>query len=90
MHGWRTTSVGKVNVELDDLLRWENEGGHIENRVSDGEASVSQGYSINLERSLEKCQYIRLETPWSIGSLEAERSLQLMIKDYRASLVSIM
>ncbi len=43
----------KGNIELDDLLRWENEGGHIENRVSEGEASVSQGYSIKLERSPE-------------------------------------
>jgi cell division protease FtsH len=42
----------KGNVELDDLLRWENEGGHFEGCVSDGEASL-QEYSINLERSLE-------------------------------------
>jgi hypothetical protein len=43
----------KVNVELDDLLRWENEGGQIANRVNEEEASALQGYSIKLERSPE-------------------------------------
>ena len=43
----------KVNIELDDLLRWENEGGQIANRVYEGEVSALQGYSIKLERSPE-------------------------------------
>ncbi len=46
--GWR-----KVNVELDDLLRWENAGGQIANRVNEGEAPALQGYSIKRERSPE-------------------------------------
>jgi hypothetical protein len=39
--GWQ-----KVNVELDDLLRWEHEGGQIATRVN-------EGYLIKLERSSE-------------------------------------
>jgi cell division protease FtsH len=42
----------KGNVERDNLQRWENEGGIIENRVSEGEASLSQKYPINLEHRL--------------------------------------
>jgi hypothetical protein len=39
--GWQ-----KVNVELNDLLRWEHEGGRIENRIS-------ERYFVKLERSSE-------------------------------------
>jgi cell division protease FtsH len=41
----------KGKVDLDDLSRWENEGGQNAKRMSEGEASVSQEYSIQLERS---------------------------------------
>ncbi|HSB03315.1 MAG TPA: ATP-dependent zinc metalloprotease FtsH [Anaerolineales bacterium] len=43
----------KVNVEPDDLLRWEYEGGQIANRLNEEDASALQGYSIKLERSPE-------------------------------------
>jgi len=36
----------KVNVELDDILRWEHEGGQIENQIS-------EVYLVKLQRSLE-------------------------------------
>ena len=41
----------KGKVDLDDLSCWENEGGQNANHISEGEASVSQGYSIKPERS---------------------------------------
>ncbi len=42
-----------AKVELDALLRWEDEGGQIEIRMDEGEASNMKEYSINHEKSSE-------------------------------------
>jgi cell division protease FtsH len=44
--------VASIKDELDELLRWEYEGGLIEARVTEDEASELGGHSLKLERSL--------------------------------------